>query len=138
MVYPDNLSNNFNTSKANIAKIILLIFLGLQAIRQLIDVNIKAGAKPPLESQAGKTAAWFTITMTLVAAYALYAPKTPSFTALVALIIAAMASGVAMVYDYSANKTQALAAEKNRLFFGIAHVVGALIVFFYLLWSRLM
>jgi hypothetical protein len=134
--YPGNAVNNsFNKSPANMAKIAILIFLGVQGIRQLIQVNGKANAKPPTESLAGQVAAWMTITMTLLAGILLYQPKMATFTALAALFVAAMGSGVAMIYDYSANKTVALAAEPNRLFFGIAHVLFALLTLVYLLMS---
>jgi uncharacterized membrane protein HdeD (DUF308 family) len=128
-------NNSFNSSKANIAKLFLLTFLGVQGIRQLIQVNGKANAKPPTESLAGQVSAWMTITMTLLAGFLLYQPKMATFTTLAALFVAAMGSGVAMIYDYSANKTVALAAEPNRLFFGIAHVLFALLTLVYLLMS---
>jgi hypothetical protein len=136
--YPGNVANSsFNKSPANMAKIAILIFLGVQGIRQLIQVNGRANAKPPTESEAGKVAAWMTITMTMLAGFLLYQPKMATFTALAALFIAAMGSGVAMIYDYSANKTVALAAEPNRLFFGIAHVIFALLTLVYLLISQM-
>ena len=136
--YPGNVaSNSFNKSPANMAKIAILIFLGVQGIRQLIQVNGRANAKPPTESEAGKVAAWMTITMTMLAGFLLYQPKMATVTALAALFVAAMGSGVAMIYDYSANKTVALAAEPNRLFFGIAHVLFALLTLVYLLISQM-
>jgi uncharacterized membrane protein HdeD (DUF308 family) len=135
MSYPYTNNNAFNSSKANVSKLLLLTFLGVQAIRQLVQVNGQYAAKT--ESRAGQVSAWLTITMTLLAGYVLYAPKTPHRAGLVALFVAAMGSGVAMIYDYSANKSQALAAEKNRLFFGIAHVLLALLVLTYLLVSNL-
>ena len=130
-------NNSFNSSKANIAKLFMLTFLGVQGIRQLIQVNGRANAKPPTESEAGKVAAWMTITMTMLAGFLLYQPKMATFTSLAALFVAAMGSGVAMIYDYSANKTVALAAEPNRLFFGIAHVLFALLTLVYLLISQM-
>jgi uncharacterized protein with GYD domain len=130
-------NNSFNKSPANIAKIIMLMFLAVQGIRQLIQVNGRANAKTPTESEAGQKAAWMTITMTVLIGVFLYQPKTPTVMALAALFIAAMGSGVAMIYDYSANKTVALAAEPNRLFFGIAHVIFALLTLVYLLMSQM-
>ena len=136
--YPGNVaSNSFNKSPANIAKIIMLMFLGVQGIRQLVQVNGRANAKDATESGAGQVAAWMTITMTVLIGFFLYQPKTPTVMALAALFIAAMGSGVAMIYDYSANKTVALAAEPNRLFFGIAHVLFALLTLVYLLISQM-
>jgi multidrug transporter EmrE-like cation transporter len=75
-----------------------------------------------------------TITMTLLVGYILYKKdSTPTRMALVALIVATMASGTALIYDYITNKTVALAAEKNRLWFGIAHVIFALLTLVYFL-----
>ena len=130
-------NNSFNKSPANVAKLFMLTFLGVQGIRQLIQVNGRASAKTPTESRAGQVAAWMTITMTVLIGVLLYQPKTASVMALAALFIAAMGSGVAMIYDYSANKTVALAAEPNRLFFGIAHVIFALLTLVYLLMSQM-
>lgn len=130
-------NDSFNKSPANISKLLLLTFLAVQAVRQLTQVNGRANAEKPSESRAGQVAAWMTITMTLLAGVLLYRPKMATFTALGALIIAAMGSGIAMIYDYSANKTVALAAEPNRLFFGIAHVIFALITLVYLLMSMM-
>jgi hypothetical protein len=130
-------NNSFNSSKANVAKLFMLTFLGVQGIRQLIQVNGRANAKTPTESRAGQVAAWMTITMTVLIGVLLYMSKPAPVMALAALFIAAMGSGVAMIYDYSANKTVALAAEPNRLFFGIAHVIFALLTLVYLLMSQM-
>ena len=132
-------NNSFNKSPANIAKIAILMFLGVQAIRQLVQVNEQAGRdKSPIESQAGKVAAWMTITMTMLAGFLLYQPKTPTVMALAALFITAMGSGVAMIYDYmDAKSTQTVEVKRNRLFFGIAHVLFALLTLVYLLMSQL-
>ena len=138
MSYPGNYtSNSFNKSPANIAKLFMLTFLGVQGIRQLIQVNGRANAKTPTESRAGQVAAWMTITMTVLIGFLLYQSRPAPVIALAALFIAAMGSGVAMIYDYSANKTVALAAEPNRLFFGIAHVIFALLTLVYLLMSQM-
>lgn len=128
-------NNSFNSSKANVAKLFMLTFLGVQGIRQLVQVNGRADAGT--ESRAGQVSAWLTITMTVLIGVLLYQPKTASVMALAALFITAMGSGVAMIYDYSANKTIALAAEPNRLFFGIAHVLFALLTLVYLLMSQM-
>jgi uncharacterized membrane-anchored protein len=111
----------------------MLTFLGVQGIRQLIQVNSQASGDKPTESRAGQVAAWMTITMTVLIGYLLYQKQSAPRMALVALVVAAMGSGVAMIYDYAANKTGALAAEKNRLWFGIAHVLFALLTLVYLL-----
>jgi hypothetical protein len=128
-------NNSFNKSPANVAKILMLTFLGVQGIRQLVQVNGKANSKA--ESRAGQVSAWMTITMTVLIGFLLYQAKPAPVMALAALFVAAMGSGVAMIYDYSANKTVALAAEPNRLFFGIAHVLFALLTLVYLLMSQM-
>ena len=79
-----------------------------------------------------------TITMTMLAGVLLYQPKTPTVMALAALFITAMGSGVAMIYDYmDAKSTQTVEVKRNRLFFGIAHVLFALLTLVYLLMSQL-
>ena len=131
-------NNSFNKSPANMAKIAMLMFLFVQGIRQLVQVNGRANADKPTESLAGQVSAWMTITMTVLIGVLLYIPRpVPSVMALSALFIAAMGSGVAMIYDYVANKTDSLAAEPNRLFFGIAHVIFALLTLVYLLMSQM-
>ena len=133
-------NNSFNKSPANMAKLAVLIFLGVQAIRQLVQVNEQAGRdKSPIESQAGKVATWMTITMTLLGAFFLYQPKTPTTMALLALFIAALGSGSAMIYDYmDAKSTQTVEVKRNRLFFGIAHIIFALFVLIYFLLKDMM
>ena len=137
--YPNTIPNNsFNKSSANIAKSFMLMFLVVQGIRQLVQVNGRANADKPTESLAGQVSAWMTITMTVLIGVLLYISRpAPPLMALALLFVAAMGSGVAMIYDYSANKTIALAAEPNRLFFGIAHVIFALITLVYLLMSQI-
>jgi hypothetical protein len=132
MSYPSN-NNTFNSSKANIAKLFLLTFLGVQGIRQLVLVNSQANGK--LESRAGQVSAWLTITMTLVAAFVLYQPNTPHRIGLAALFAAAMGSGIAMIYDYT-QSTTTVEGKKTRLFFGVAHVILALLVLVYLILSN--
>jgi multidrug transporter EmrE-like cation transporter len=127
-------NNSFNKSPANVSKMFMMTFLAVQAIRQLIQVNIQASGEKPTESRAGQVSAWMTITMTLLIGYILYKKdSTPTRMALVALIVATLASGSALIYDYITNKTVALAAEKNRLWFGIAHVIFALLTLVYFL-----
>ena len=129
----------FNTRPANIAKLLMLTFLGVQAIRQLIQVNEDSRDKeidgkklPVAESRAGQISAWMTITMTLLIGIFLYKDVT-AIPVLLALFAAAMGSGVALIYDYMTNKTVAHAAERNRMWFGIAHIVFALLTLVYLL-----
>ena len=124
-------NNSFNKSPANIAKIFMLTFLSVQGVRQLIQVNGQATTKT--ESRAGQVSAWMTITMTMLIGFLLYQKQSAPRVALVALVVAALTSGSALIYDYLNNKTGALAAEKNRMWFGIAHVIFALLTLVYML-----
>jgi hypothetical protein len=124
-------NNSLNKSPANVAKIFMLAFLGVQGVRQLIQVNGQATTKT--ESRAGQVSAWMTITMTMLIGFLLYQKQSAPRVALVALVVAALTSGSALIYDYLNNKTGALAAEKNRMWFGIAHVIFALLTLVYLL-----
>lgn len=126
-------NNSFNKSPANIAKIFMLAFLSVQGVRQLIQVNQLASGDKPTESRAGQVSAWMTITMTMLIGFLLYQKQPAPRVALVALIITALTSGSALIYDYLNNKTGALAAEKNRMWFGIAHVIFALLTLVYML-----
>jgi len=126
-------NNSFNKSPANIAKIFMLTFLSVQGVRQLIQVNGQASGDKPTESRAGQVSAWMTITMTMLIGFLLYQKQSAPRVALVALVVAALTSGSALIYDYLNNKTGALAAEKNRMWFGIAHVIFALLTLVYML-----
>lgn len=126
--------NNSMSNPAFVLKLSMVIFLAVQAIRQLILVNGQYDAKT--ESRPGQVASWMTITMTLIIAGLLY-PSTQLSTkttmgGLALLVIGAMGSGIFMIYDAMKNKTP---AEKNRLWFGIAHVVFAMIMLAFLLYS---
>jgi len=126
-------NNSFNKSPANVSKLLMVTFLSVQAVRQLIQVNQQASGDKPAESLAGQISAWFTIMMTLLIGVFLYQKQPAPRVALVALVVAALTSGSALIYDYLNNKTGALAAEKNRMWFGIAHVIFALLTLVYLL-----
>jgi uncharacterized membrane-anchored protein len=138
---PGNTTNTFfNKSPANVSKLLMLTFLGVQAVRQLIQVNQDASPKTvdgkdvtPAESRAGQTSAWFTIMMTLLIGVFLYQKQPAPLESLVVLFAAAMGSGVALIYDYITNKTQSHSAERHRMWFGIAHVIFALLILGYLL-----
>jgi uncharacterized membrane protein len=122
------------SNPAFVLKLSMVLFLVVQAIRQLVLVNGQYNAKT--ESRAGQVASWMTITMTLIIAGLLY-PSTPLSTkttmgGLALLVIGAMGSGTYMIYDGMKNKTS---QEKNRLWFGIAHVVFAMIMLAFLLYS---
>jgi len=127
-------TNNSMSNPAFVLKISMILFLVVQAIRQLVLVNGQYDAKT--ESRAGQVASWMTITMTLIIAGLLY-PSTQLSTnatmgGLALLVIGAMGSGIFMIYDAAKNKT---AAEKNRMWFGIAHTLFALIMLAFLMYS---
>jgi cytochrome bd-type quinol oxidase subunit 2 len=127
-------NNNSLTNPNFVLKLSMVTFLIVQAIRQLVLVNAQATAKT--ESRAGQVAAWMTITLTLVVAALLY-PTGPlsrknTLGGLFVLFAGVMGSGIAMIYDGMKNKGS---QEKNRLWFGIAHVVFAMLVFAFLLYS---
>ena len=130
-------SNGANNSLANpnfVLKLSMVTFLIVQAIRQLVLVNSQATAKT--ESRAGQVAAWMTITLTLIVAALLY-PSGPltyknTLGGLFLVFAGVMGSGIAMIYDGMKNKA---GPEKNRLWFGIAHVIFAMLVFAFLLYS---
>lgn len=107
-------------------------FLAVQAIRQLVQVNSQFGAK--MESRSGQVATWFTTTLLLIAAYlSTNEIKTynSSIVFLAALFIGIMGSGIAMIYASTTTPNP----ESNRMWFGIAHVLFALIVLAYSVYS---
>lgn len=123
-----------NNTSDLVLKTSMVAFLAVQAIRQLVQVNAQADAKT--ESRSGQVAAWMTITLTLIIAGIMYqsgplSSKTVTGTTL-ALFVGIMGSGIAMIYDAMSNKA---GPEKNRLWFGIAHVVFAVMLFAFLLYS---
>lgn len=126
-------ANNSLSDPSFVLKMSMVLFLAVQAIRQLILVNGQYEAKT--ETRPGQVASWMTITMTLIIAGLLY-PSTLStkttMGGLALLVIGAMGSGIAMMYDALKNKTP---AEKNRLWFGITHVVFAMVILAFLLYS---
>lgn len=122
---------NNSVSRQDTFKIGMMIFLSVQAIRQLVLVNGQFADNK--ESRAGQVSTWFVIALTLIVAGFMY-PASLSSNAikggLTALFIGIMGSGIAMVYDVIKNKA---GPEKNRLWFGIAHIVFALAVLAYLM-----
>jgi hypothetical protein len=144
-------NNNSLTNPNFVLKLSMMTFLIVQAIRQLVLVNTQFGDGDKNETRAGQVAAWMTITLTLVVAALLY-PSGPlsrktTLGGLFLLFAAVMGSGVAMVYttlDTSKtkndkgtqiNKEVSNKAEPSRQWFGIAHIVFAVLVFAFLLYS---
>jgi uncharacterized membrane protein len=126
-------SNNSMSNPAFVLKMSMVLFLVVQAIRQLVLVNGQYDAKT--ESRSGQVASWMTIVMTLIIAGLLYPSQLSTKTTmggLALLVIGAMGSGISMIYDAMKNKTS---PEKNRLWFGITHVVFAMIMLAFLLYS---
>jgi hypothetical protein len=107
-------------------------FLAVQAIRHLVQVNGQFGSKT--ESRAGQVATWMTTTLLLVAAYlSTNEVKTymMSQVVLATLFVGVMGSGIAMIYA----STNTPNPETNRRWFGIAHVIYALIILAYSVYS---
>lgn len=123
--------NNSLSPQQTALKVIMVIFLAVQAIRQLVRVN---GDKN--ETYGGKVATWMTILLTIIIASLLYPDKlSPGFVmiGLGAMFVGVMGSGIAMLVDTLSAKTKdaAKAAEPNRLWFGIAHLIFALVILAY-------
>ena len=110
------------------------LFLAVQAIRQLVQVN--QDAADGKEGRAGQVATWFNVTLLLVAAY-LMTNQVKTYRRVVmvlgTLILGVLASGTGMIYSASAPGGKN--PEKNRLWFGIAHIVFALILIAYTVYS---
>jgi hypothetical protein len=149
-----NASGAANNSLSNpnfVLKLSMLTFLCVQAIRQLVFVNSQYGDGDQNETRAGQVASWMTILMTLIVAALLW-PSGPldrktTLGGLFLLFASAMGSGVAMVYttlDTSKtiggkgkqiNKELSKKAEPSRRWFGIAHILFAMLVLVFLLYQ---
>jgi hypothetical protein len=144
-------NNNSLTNPNFVLKLSMVTFLCVQAIRQLVFVNGQYGDGDKNETRAGQVASWMTILMTLIVAALLY-PSGPlsrktTLGGLFMLFAAVMGSGIAMVYttlDTSKtkegkgtqiNKEVSNKAEPSRRWFGLAHIVFAVLVFAFLLYS---
>lgn len=107
-------------------------FLAVQAIRQLVQVNGQFSSNA--ESRSGQVATWFTTTLLIVAAYlsaSQVKTKNEAMAILAALFIGVMGSGIAMIYASTTTPNP----EPNRRWFGIAHVVFAMIILGYAVYS---
>jgi hypothetical protein len=118
-----------------VLKVSVSTFLAVQAIRQLVLVNSQYGGKT--ESRAGQVASWMTTTLTFMVAILLFQSQNELsdrgvLTSLFLLFIGVMSSGIAMIYDGAKNNG---GPEKNRMWFGVAHTVFAMLIFAYLLYS---
>jgi len=124
-------ANNSLSTQQTALKVTMVIFLAVQAIRQLVRVN---GDKN--ETYGGKVATWMTILLTIIIASLLYPDKlSPGFVmiGLGAMFVGVMGSGIAMLVDTLTAKTKdaAKAVEPNRMWFGIAHIIFALLILAY-------
>jgi hypothetical protein len=133
-------NNNSLNSPQFMLKISIMTFLGLQAIRQLTQVNILASTEGGLETFPGQVSSWLTITLTMLSAVLLYMngplTKKPVVGGLLALASALMASGIFMLYDTIDTKTKDKASkiEKHRRMFGIAYTLLGMIILAMLLY----
>jgi hypothetical protein len=119
-------------SNSDVLKIFILTFLFVQAIRQLVLVNQQFTKK--IETRAGQVSSWFTIVLSLAVVGILsqgdfQISDDKLKLALIPIIIGAMGSGIAMVYDKVGNKET---VEPARLWFGIVHILFALACFIFL------
>ena len=136
-----SIANNSMKTPTYALKVSIMAFLFVQAIRQLIQVNNQAneGAKDKpvgnVETSAGQVAAWMTILLTLIGASILFPSSSLSkewvMGGFATLIVGILASGSAMIYDIVNNKAKAQGAEKNRMWFGIAHIIFAVLLLAY-------
>ena len=120
---------NANNSRLAAPGFAMAGFLAVQAIRQLVQVN---GDKN--ESRSGQVASWFTTTLLLIAAYLTASQvktKNEAMTILAALFIGVMGSGIAMIYGSTVTPNP----EPNRRWFGIAHIIFALLILAYSVYS---
>ena len=144
-------NNNSLSSPSFVLTLTMVTFLVVQAIRQLILVNSQYGDGDKNETRAGQVASWMTILMTLIVAALLY-PSGPlsrksTLGGLFVLFAGVMGSGIAMVYttlDTSKsndgkgkqiNKDVSNKAEPSRRWFGIAHILFAMLILAFLLYS---
>jgi hypothetical protein len=137
--------NNSLKTPTYALKLSIVAFLCVQAIRQLIQVNNQAreGAKDKavgnIETSAGQVSTWMTIILTLFSAGILFpsAPLSKEWImgGFATLIVGVLASGSAMIYDIVNNKAKAEGVEKNRMWFGIAHIIFAVLLLAYALFT---
>jgi hypothetical protein len=130
-------NNNSVSSPQFVLKMSIITFLFVQAVRQLILVNAQYDAKT--ETRGGQVATWMTIVLTLAGAALLYPrgnlERKTVLGGLFVLFAGIMGSGIAMVYTSTASKDISQKAEKNRRWFGIAHIIFAAIILTFLLYS---
>ena len=133
-VYGAAAANNSLMKPQFVMKMSMVTFLIVQAIRQLVLVNGQTADNK--ESRAGQVAAWMTITLTILVAAFLY-PSTPLsdkniLGGIFLLFAGVMGSGIAMLYDSMKNKA---GPEKNRMWFAIAHIIFAILLLAFLIYS---
>jgi hypothetical protein len=132
-------NNNSLTNPNFVLKLSMVTFLIVQAIRQLVNVNNQFANKK--ETRAGQVASWMTILLTLIVAALLYpsGPLTRKNTlgGLFLVFAGVMGSGIAMIYSTLKQGDVKDVTESTdiRRWFGIAHVVFAMLVFAFLLYS---
>jgi uncharacterized membrane protein len=129
---------NLNNNSSDVSRIVQFsagTFLALQGVRQLLIAN-RLGK----ESAPGKTSVYFTAALywciAAVIAFGgkLITDKQIGIGSLFAISLAALFSGVFMMYDAVKHKDNLSNVEKDRLWFSIAHVLFGLIIFFVMLY----
>lgn len=117
----------------------MVIFLLVQAVRQLLQENQLAGEKTARESRNGQVASWFV--SALIAMVALILASGPALSldtkwitsAFVAMTIGVLGSGVALTI--AATQDKKTNPEPSRLWFGIAHIIFGVFLLLAMIYS---
>ena len=115
----------------------MVIFLLVQAVRQLTQENQLASAKT--ESRNGQIASWFV--SALIALIALILASGPPLSldakylnaGFIAMTIGVLGSGIALTI--AATKDKATNLEPSRLWFGIAHIIFGVFLMIMMIYS---
>jgi hypothetical protein len=129
-----NISNN-TPFVSRTVQISAAIFLALQGVRQLLIAN-RLGK----ESVPGKTSVYFVaamywcIAIVIAGGGQIIQNKNVGLMSMFALALAALFSGIFMLYDAIKHKDNLPNVEKDRLWFGIAHGIFGFILFILLIY----
>lgn len=115
----------------------MVIFLLVQAVRQVTQENQLAAAKT--ESRNGQVASWFV--SVLIAMTALILASGPPLSldakylnaAFIAMTIGVLGSGIALTI--AATKDKATNPEPSRMWFGIAHIIFGVFLLLAMIYS---
>ena len=133
---PTNTTPGFKKPQV-ILKWSMVIFLLVQAVRQMTQENQLASAKT--ESRNGQIASWFV--SALIALIALILASGPPLSldakylnaGFIAMTIGVLGSGIALTI--AATKDKATNLEPSRLWFGIAHIIFGVFLMIMMIYS---